>query len=163
MEDFYVFCGFFWKLIYDFYLSKTTVQNCNWSGRGHAQAWNGIDFQWVIKRGVETWPKKAYVSTLLLKWYLTINKLRILPWPRPDVGLWLMRFGSGLDAPRRRWNLWRFASLIPSGCRLPPIHKARPLKKTLELKARENRVFEHDSTFFTFRLNNRFSESYFYR
>ena len=39
----------------------------------------------------------------------------------------------------------------------------RPLKKTLELKARENRVFEHDSTFFTFRLNNRFSESYFYR
>ena len=26
-------------------------------------------------------------------------------------------------APRRRWSLWRFASLIPSGCRLPPIHK----------------------------------------
>ena len=26
-------------------------------------------------------------------------------------------------APRRGWNLWRFASLIPSGCRLPPIHK----------------------------------------
>ena len=25
--------------------------------------------------------------------------------------------------PRRRWSLWRFASLIPSGCRLPPIHK----------------------------------------
>ena len=24
------------------------------------------------------------------------------------------------DAPRRRWCLWRFASLIPSGCRLPP-------------------------------------------
>ena len=39
----------------------------------------------------------------------------------------------------------------------------RPLKKKLELKDRENRVFEHDSTFFTFRLNNRFSESYFYR
>ena len=44
-----------------------------------------------------------------------------------------------------------------------PTHIGRPLKKTLELKARENRVFEHDSTFFTFRLNNRFSESYFYR
>ena len=28
------------------------------------------------------------------------------------------------DAPRRGWDLWRFASLIPSGCRLPPIHKA---------------------------------------
>lgn len=39
----------------------------------------------------------------------------------------------------------------------------RPLKKKLELKARENRVFEHDSTFFTFRLDNRFSESCFYR
>ena len=30
---------------------------------------------------------------------------------------------SCVDAPRRRWCLWRFASLIPSGCRLPPIHK----------------------------------------
>ena len=29
-----MFCGFFWKLIYDFYLSKTTVQNCNLAGRG---------------------------------------------------------------------------------------------------------------------------------
>ena len=28
------------------------------------------------------------------------------------------------DAPRRGWDLWRFASLIPSGCRLTPIHKA---------------------------------------
>ena len=27
-----------------------------------------------------------------------------------------MRPGGG-------WNLWRFASLIPSGCRLTPIHK----------------------------------------
>lgn len=75
----------------------------------------------------------------------------------------MVMFMSPLDAPRRGWNLWRFAALIPSGCRLPPIHKARPLKKKLELIDRENRVFEHDSTFFTFRLNNRFSESYFYR
>ena len=29
-----MFCGFFWKLIYDFYLSKTTVQNCNLAGHG---------------------------------------------------------------------------------------------------------------------------------
>ena len=34
--------------------------------------------------------------------------------------LWSARWG---------WSLWRFASLIPSGCRLPPIHKARALKK----------------------------------
>ena len=30
---------------------------------------------------------------------------------------------SHLDEPRRGWDLWRFASLIPSGCRLTPIHK----------------------------------------
>ena len=30
---------------------------------------------------------------------------------------------SPMDAPRRGWDLWRFASLIPSGCRLTPIHK----------------------------------------
>ena len=29
---------FFRKLIYDFYLSEATVQNCNLAGRGHAQA-----------------------------------------------------------------------------------------------------------------------------
>ena len=36
----------------------------------------------------------------------------------------MVMFMSPLDAPRRGWDLWRFASLIPSGCRLPPIHKA---------------------------------------
>ena len=35
----------------------------------------------------------------------------------------MVMFVSTLDTPRRGWNLWRFASLIPSGCRLPPIHK----------------------------------------
>ena len=28
-----------------------------------------------------------------------------------------------IGTPRRGWHLWRFAALIPSGCRLPPIHK----------------------------------------
>ena len=32
-------------------------------------------------------------------------------------------FVSTLDTPRRGWDLRRFASLIPSGCRLPSIHK----------------------------------------
>ena len=41
------------------------------------------DLQWVIKRGVETWPKKGGVSTPGLKWYLIINKLQNTPWPRP--------------------------------------------------------------------------------
>ena len=35
----------------------------------------------------------------------------------------MVMFVSTLDAPRRGWDLWRFAALIPSGCRLPPIHK----------------------------------------
>ena len=70
-----------------------------------------------------TWTFFGCVSTLLLKYYLIINELQNAPWPRPDVGLRLARFGSGLDAPRRGWDLWRFASLIPSGCRLTPIHK----------------------------------------
>ena len=35
----------------------------------------------------------------------------------------MVTFMSPLDAPGRAWDLWRFASLIPSGCRLPPIHK----------------------------------------
>ena len=35
----------------------------------------------------------------------------------------MVMYMSPMDAPRRGWNLWRFASLIPSGCRLPPIHK----------------------------------------
>ena len=35
----------------------------------------------------------------------------------------MVMFMSPLDAPGRGWDLWRFAALIPSGCRLPPIHK----------------------------------------
>ena len=35
----------------------------------------------------------------------------------------MVMFMSPLDAPWLGWNLWRFTSLIPSVCRLPPIHK----------------------------------------
>ena len=35
----------------------------------------------------------------------------------------MVMYMSPMDAPRRGWDLWRFAALIPSGCRLPPIHK----------------------------------------
>ena len=35
----------------------------------------------------------------------------------------MVMYMSPMDAPRRGWDLWRFASLIPSGCRLTPIHK----------------------------------------
>ena len=43
------------------------------AGRGHASVSGGVDFQRVIKRSVETWPKKACVSTLLLRSYLIIS------------------------------------------------------------------------------------------
>ena len=35
----------------------------------------------------------------------------------------MVMYMSPMDAPRRGWDLWRFAALIPSSCRLPPIHK----------------------------------------
>ena len=35
----------------------------------------------------------------------------------------MVMYMSPMDAPRRGWDLWRFASLIPSGWRLTPIHK----------------------------------------
>ena len=35
----------------------------------------------------------------------------------------MVMYMSPMDAPRRGWDLWRFASFIPSGCRLTPIHK----------------------------------------
>ena len=40
-----------------------------------------------------------------------------------DPEVIMVMFVSTLDAPRRGWDLWRFASLIPSGWRLTPIHK----------------------------------------
>ena len=35
----------------------------------------------------------------------------------------MVMYMSPMNAPRRGWDLWRFASLIPSGCCLTPIHK----------------------------------------
>ena len=60
-------------------------------------------------------------------------------------------------------GLTMMAALLCGSCCQEALEGGRPLKKKLELKDRENRVFEHDSTFFTFLLNDRFSESYFYR
>ena len=72
--------------------------------------------------------------------YLTASKIwyrlkRFLGTIYYENGAWLRpawRFFCGTPAdaervvcfaPRRRWCLWRFAALIPSGCRLTPIHK----------------------------------------
>ena len=71
---------------------------------------------------------------------------------------------DGLDAsPENRREMDSLDETFNAMVLHAPVAAARPLKKTLELKTRENRIFEHDSTFFTFRLNNRFSESCFYR
>ena len=64
MEDFYVFCGFFRKLIYDFYLSKTTVQKCNLAGRGHGAFRNPLIIRYHLNESVETQPFLGHVSTL---------------------------------------------------------------------------------------------------
>ena len=44
------------------------------------------------------------------------------PWPEMALIFSGLQNGA-FCAPRWGWGLWRFASLIPSGCRLPPIHK----------------------------------------
>ena len=40
-----------------------------------------------------------------------------------EGGVVALRRHFVLWCARRGWSLWRFASLIPSGCRLTPIHK----------------------------------------
>ena len=44
-------------------------------------------------------------------------------WNNPQGFFFFLSVMWLLVTPGRRWRLWRFASLIPSGCRLPPIHK----------------------------------------
>ena len=44
-------------------------------------------------------------------------------WSNPQGFFFFLSVMWLLVAPGRRWCLWRFASLIPSGCRLTPIHK----------------------------------------
>ena len=54
------------------------------TGRGHGCFCNLLIIRYHNNEGVETWPKNACVSTLLLKCYLIISQLQNMPWPRPD-------------------------------------------------------------------------------
>ena len=87
---------------------------------------------------------------------------------RGNVAKKCLRFHAPVKMVFDYQSVTKYAVAVSRRCKRPDEGVAasllgRPLKKKLELKARENRVFEHDSTFFTFRLNNRFSESCFYR
>ena len=55
--------------------------------------------------------------------YQSITKYAVAASRQLAPEVTMVMYMSPLDAPRRGWNLWRFASLIPSGCRLTPIHK----------------------------------------
>ena len=55
--------------------------------------------------------------------YQAVTKYAVAAFRQLAPEVIMVMFVSTLDTPRRGWDLWRFAALIPSGCRLPPIHK----------------------------------------
>ena len=54
--------------------------------------------------------------------YQSVTKYTVAASRQLAPAVIMVMYMSPMDAPRRGWDLWRFASLIPSGCRLPPIH-----------------------------------------
>lgn len=76
-----------------------------------------IDYQSVIKRTVETQPKKVHVSTPMLKLHLIINDLRNPPWPHPASST-----SSSRQLP---------VSVQPAPATSPPINKLRNNPHTL--------------------------------
>ena len=55
--------------------------------------------------------------------YQSVTKYTVAASRQLAPAVIMVMYMSPMDAPRRGWDLWGFASLIPSGCRLPP-HKA---------------------------------------
>ena len=55
--------------------------------------------------------------------YQSVTKYAVAASRQLALEVIMVMYMSPMDAPRRGWDLWRFASLIPSGCRLTPIHK----------------------------------------
>ena len=75
---------------------------------------------------METWPKKSlrfHAAVKMVSDYQLVTKCPVAASRQLAPEVIMVMFVSTLDTPRRGWNLWRFASLIPSGCRLTPIHK----------------------------------------
>ena len=66
---------------------------------------------------------RFHATVKMLSDYQSVTKYAVAASRQLAPEVIMVMFMSPLDAPRRGWDLWRFASLIPSGCRLTPIHK----------------------------------------
>ena len=66
---------------------------------------------------------RFHVTVKMVSDYQSVTKRPVAASRQLAPEVIMVMFMSPLDAPRRGWNLWRFASLIPSGCCLTPIHK----------------------------------------
>ena len=66
---------------------------------------------------------RFHVTVKMVSDYQSVTKRPVAASRQLAPEVIMVMFVSTLDAPRRGWNLWRFAALIPSGCRLTPIHK----------------------------------------
>ena len=64
-----------------------------------------------------------HATVKMVFYYQSVTKYAVAASRQLAPEVIMVMFMSPLDAPRREWDLWRFAALIPSGCRLKPIHK----------------------------------------
>ena len=64
-----------------------------------------------------------YATVKMVFDYQSVTKYTVAASRQLAPEVIMVMYMSPMDAPGRGWDLWRFASLIPSGCRLPPIHK----------------------------------------
>ena len=66
---------------------------------------------------------RFHAAVKMLSDYQSVTKYAVAASRQLAPEVIMVMYMSPMDAPRRGWDLWRFASLIPSGCRLTPIHK----------------------------------------
>ena len=66
---------------------------------------------------------RFHVTVKIVSDYQSVTKRPVAASRQFAPEVIMVMYMSPLDAPRRGWNLWMFAALIPSGCRLTPIHK----------------------------------------
>jgi len=67
---------------------------------------------------------RFHVTVKMVSDYQSVTKYAVAASRQLALEVIMVMYMSPMDAPRRGWDLWRFASLIPSDCRLTPIHKA---------------------------------------
>ena len=66
---------------------------------------------------------RFHVTVKIVSDYQSVTKRPVAASRQLAPEVIMVMYMSPMNAPRRGWDLWRFASLIPSGCRLPPIHR----------------------------------------